>query len=229
MLAGRKKKNVSIREYFSVHPYFSLSLFQATTTISRLEFLLQSNKTTRDERIKSDCFAHIREIWDLFIANCIQYYESGYNVTIDEQIFSFKGILNSTDMLLPYKRGKYGLKFVIMNDSKTFYMINAIPYMSNVETEPLGKFPSHVIKISEPIHNTGRNITCGSWYTSIPLVDTMHEKFSLTMVGSLQRDNPDVPPLIENALAKEPYQFTVSVTINFFPFRILIPVNIMMS
>jgi len=47
-----------------------------------------------------------------------------------------------------------------MNDSETFYMINAIPYIDNDETNPLGRFPSYYVnKISEPIHNTCRNIT----------------------------------------------------------------------
>jgi len=39
----------------------------------------------------------------------------------------------------------------------------------------------------------------------------MRERFSLTMVGSLQRNNHDVPSWIENALAKEPYQFAYQV------------------
>jgi len=108
----------------------------------------------------------------------------GYNVTIDEQIFNFQRRRNNS-MDLSFKRGRYGLKIVTMHNSETFYMINALPYISNVKTEPLGKFPSYYVnKISEPIHNTCRNITC-SWFTSVPLVDTMREKFSLTMVGSL--------------------------------------------
>jgi len=95
-----------------------------------------------------------------------------------------------------------------MHDSETFYMINALPYISNVETESLESLPSYyVTKVSEPIHNTCRNITCDSSFTSVPLVDTMREKFSLTIVGSLRRDNPDVPKLFKKTLAKGTYQF----------------------
>jgi len=44
-------------------------------------------------------------------------------------------------MGLSRKRDKRGLKFVTMNDSETFYMINdAIPCITNVETEPLVSF-----------------------------------------------------------------------------------------
>jgi len=128
----------------------------------------------------------IRKIWNLFIKNCIQYYEPDYNVTIDEQFFNFQGRRNNS-MGLSFKRGRYELKIVTMHDSETFYRINALPYISNVKTESLGKYPSYYVnKISEPIYNTCRNITCDSWFTSIPLVDTMREKVSLTMVGSIR-------------------------------------------
>jgi len=100
---------------------------------------------------------------------------------------------------------------VTMNDSETFYMINAIPYINN-ETEPLGRFPSYYVnELSKPIHNTCRSITCGRWFTSVPLVDTMREKYSLTVVGFLRRDNPDVPPLFKSALAKETYEFAYQI------------------
>jgi len=94
-----------------------------------------------------------------------------------------------------------------MHDSETFYMINAMPYISNVETESLESLPSYYVKkISEPIHNTRRNITCDSWFTSVLLVDTMREKFSLTMVGSLQKDR-NIPQLFKRSPAKGTYQF----------------------
>jgi len=76
-----KEKNVPIHKKFFIH---SLPLFQETTSKNRLEFLLHSllfdDKTTRDKRIKSDCFAHIREIWNLFRTNCIRYYEPGITI-----------------------------------------------------------------------------------------------------------------------------------------------------
>jgi len=105
------------------------------------------------------------------------------------------------------KHGKRKLKIMTMYDSETFYVINAKPYISNVETEALRKFPSYYVrKISEPIHNTYRNITCNSWFISVPFVDTMREKISL-IVDSLQRNKSNVPPLSKSAPAKDMYQF----------------------
>jgi len=54
---------------------------------TRYEFLLSylrfDDVKSHDER-KNNYFTSIRKIWNLFITNCIRYYEPGYNVTIDE-------------------------------------------------------------------------------------------------------------------------------------------------
>jgi len=46
-----------------------------------------------------------------------------------------------------------------------------------------------------------------SVFISVPLIDNIVEKFSLTMVGSLQPDNPDIPQLFKRASVKGSYQF----------------------
>jgi len=84
------------------------------------------------------------------------------------------------------------------------YMINAIFCIGNDETEFLISYSSYIKKISESIHNTFRNITC-SLFTSVSFFDNM-QKFSFTMVGSLQWNNPDVPQMFKRALAKGTYQ-----------------------
>jgi len=105
---------------------------------------------------------HIREIWNIFVTKCIRYYEPlDYNVTIDDRCLiltlTFLDTIYFSRKYLSRKRDKYGIKIVTMNDSDTFYMINAQPYIVKVRTEPL-EF-CYVKKISNPIHNTYRNIT----------------------------------------------------------------------
>jgi len=73
-----KKRNAFLSESFFVH---SLPLFRAAMSKTRYEFLLFhlrfDDVRTRDE-CKSDYFTSIRKIWNLFITNCIRYYEPGY-------------------------------------------------------------------------------------------------------------------------------------------------------
>jgi len=180
----RQKKRTFVSKCFSAH---GLPLFRATMAMCRFLSLLVclqfDDETMGSERFENDYFTCIRGIWNLFVKNCIRYYEPGYNVTIDEY---------SLDVFSSDVSHKQYEKFFIMNDSDTFYMINAISYTVNVGSEPLKSY--YIRKISEPIHNTCRNITCSnSSLTSVPLVDTMHEKFSLTMIGSLRKDKPYVP------------------------------------
>jgi len=192
--------NTVFPDLFSIH---SSPLFRTTMKVNRFEFLLSCLRfdgTTRYNigknhysEIENHYFICLREIWKLFVTNCTQYYEPGSNVTINEYrfevpIFEYRKLSN---------KHKYG-KIVIMNDSDTFYMINAIPYIVKINTEPIKSY--YVMKISEPIHNTGRNITCSnSSFTSMPLVDIMHEKFSLTMICALRKDKPYVPPIFKTA------------------------------
>ncbi|XP_051162152.1 piggyBac transposable element-derived protein 4-like [Leptopilina boulardi] len=127
--------------WWSVH---SMPLFKATMSRNRFTFLFDclrfDDKNTRNERKPIDRFTHIREIWDLFIERCKNNYEPCKNITIDEQLLSFRGRC-SFKMYIPSKRDKYGLKIASMNDADTHYMINAIPYFGTVtervENEPI--------------------------------------------------------------------------------------------
>jgi len=51
----------------------------------------------------------------------------------------------------------------------------------------------YVKKLSEPLFESGRNITADNWFMSVPLVQKMKEK-NLTMVGTLRKNKPEIPP-----------------------------------
>jgi len=192
--------NTVVPDLFSIH---NSLLFRTTMKTNRFWFLLShlrfDDKIIENNHysdIKNHYFICLREIWNLFIKNCIQYYEPGSNVTINEYRFKVP-VYEYKELSNKYKYGK----IVIMNDSDTFYMINAIPYTVKINTEPIKSY--YVMKISEPIHNTHRNITCSnSSFTSVPLVDTMHEKFSLTMTVSLRKDKPYIPSFFKTVQTK---------------------------
>ena len=72
------------------------------------------------------------------------------------------------------KPARYRIKIVSMNDAKTFYTVNAIPYIGQVSVYRDGSIPLYYVrKLSEPIHDTPRNITCDNWFTSIELFNKM--------------------------------------------------------
>lgn len=177
-LAGMHKMSYSTTK--SLWSFNSIPLFRLTMTQNRFVLLVTclrfDDKNTRAERKANDRFTHIREVWELFIANCTKYYEPGSNCTIDEQLLSFRGRC-SFKMYMPAKPDKYGLKVVSLNNSVTHYMYNAIPYVGTVDKNAAEAVPSYYVrKLTEPIYNTGRNITCDNWFTSIPICDTLRKK-----------------------------------------------------
>lgn len=82
------------------------------------------DKETRD---KSDKFAPIRTIWDLFIANCTRSYTPSRDCTVDEQLLGFRGHC-SFRVYIKSKPDKYGLKLMSLNDSNTSYMVYIYSY-----------------------------------------------------------------------------------------------------
>jgi len=190
-----KSKHVNLSELWSRD--FGASLCKVTMSLRRFEFiscrLRFDDKLTRAERRATDVLAPVREIWDIFIRNCqANYYPSEY-VTIDEQLLGFRGRF-SARVYIKSKPARYGIKIVSLNDAKTFYMFNAIPYVGQVQTEPGESVPSYYVrKLSEPIYNSGRNITCDNWFTSVPIFDQMKDKFNLTMVGTMRKNKRQIP------------------------------------
>ncbi|CAH1964196.1 unnamed protein product [Acanthoscelides obtectus] len=162
------------------------------------QFLAQclslDDKNTRKERKEAYKFTHICEIWDHFVENCKSYYTPSDHCTVDEQLVGFRGRYP----LIVYnqnKPDKYGVKIVMMNDSKTFYMINAIPYVGKVKVENKEPVPSYYVrKLAEPIYGTGRTITMYNWFTSIPLSDEILEHHQLTILGTRRKNKRELPP-----------------------------------
>lgn len=105
---------------------------------NRFNFILSclrfDDKNTRAERLGTDRFTHIREIWGKFILNCTAYYEPHSNCTIDEKLLSFRGKC-VFKMYISTKRDNYELKIVPVNDASTHYMFISIPYIGTVDKE----------------------------------------------------------------------------------------------
>ncbi|XP_066590616.1 piggyBac transposable element-derived protein 4-like [Prorops nasuta] len=197
-----KVNRTDIEDLWSVH---SLSLFRATMTYRRFKIILRcirfDDKETRKERLQNDKFAHIRECWDMFISNCKNYYEPGKNVTIDEQLLSFRGRC-SFKIYIPSKPDRYGLKIVSIHDAETHYMFDALPYTGTVvNKEPTESVPAYFVrKLCESISGSNRNITADNWFTSLPIVEKLSDS-NLTYVGTIRKNKQEIPESFKRAPA----------------------------
>lgn len=172
-------------------------IFRATMSLLRFKFLAVcirfDDKRTRQERKTTDKLAPIRFIWDKFIKNCHDMYTPFKHVTVDEQLLGFRGRCQFR-VYIKSKPDQYGLKIVSLNDVKTSYMLNAIPYVGKMSPPNKEPIPRYLVRnITEPIHGTNRNITVDNWFASVGLFQTMVQDYGLTMVGTLRKDKAEIP------------------------------------
>ncbi|XP_043271936.1 piggyBac transposable element-derived protein 4-like [Venturia canescens] len=179
------------------NPMYGSIMYRSTMSRNRFWFISKNlrfdDKTTRGERRETDKFAPIREVWEQFLSNCKLNYNPASYVTIDEQLVSFRGrcpfkVYNGS------KPDKYGIKILMLNDARTFYMFNAEPYAGKVIVAGTESVPSYYIqKLSETLHGSKRNITCDNWFASVPIFKKMLSEHLITMVGTLRKNKREIP------------------------------------
>ncbi|UYV72389.1 hypothetical protein LAZ67_9002911 [Cordylochernes scorpioides] len=127
-----------------------------------------------------------------FFALC---YTPAEYLTVDEMLVGFRGKC-PFKIYIPSKPNKYGIKIVILADSRTHYMYNAMVYTGKYKT-PKSKelsLPTQIVlDISQPLWKSNRNITADNWFTSIELVDKLKEH-ALIYLGTMRKNKPQIPP-----------------------------------
>src|SRR5258705_2237907 len=46
----------------------------------------------------------------------------------------------------------------------------------------------------QTVSGTSRNLTCDSWYTSVPLAKALLDKHKITLIGTLRKNKREIPP-----------------------------------
>ncbi|CAH2101125.1 unnamed protein product [Euphydryas editha] len=110
-------------------------IFRCTMTLSRFKFLSClrfDDANTRRARANDNKLAAISDIFSAWISNCQNNYSPGPILTVDK-------------MYMPKKPARYGLKIVILNDSKTHYMVNAEIYCGKTSDRPRAKNDNNLL------------------------------------------------------------------------------------
>ncbi|CAL4241661.1 unnamed protein product, partial [Meganyctiphanes norvegica] len=197
IMAGiRKDSHLNTHQMWSdtYGGFFYKSLFSQ----KRFEFLTRAlrfdDQATRRDRMRSDRFAHVRDLWDAVIANCKANYKAGAIVTVDEQLLAFRGRCVFR-VYISNKPAKYGIKIFMVCDADTLYCLHAIPYLGkgSVENLPRGVNQGEFItmKLLEDLLDPGRVVCLDNWFTSLSLAKSLLAK-NMHLVGTI-RPKPYLP------------------------------------
>ncbi|KAL7636422.1 UNVERIFIED_CONTAM: hypothetical protein RMT77_013197 [Armadillidium vulgare] len=201
--ASQRDNHLSTLEMFN--PKTGNQVYRSAMSEGRFSFLISclrfDDPTTRDNRKKTDPFAAIRTIWDIFIGNCEKMYTPSENLTIDEQLLAFKGKCPFR-MYIPSKPAKYGIKLIFCNDNNSKYLVRALPYLGKKgpkSEDPKIGLGHHFTKyLTQPYHHSSRNVTTDNWFTSVDLVQDLLSNCGMTLVGTLRTNKKEVPAVMKD-------------------------------
>ena len=101
---------------------------------SILHFLRFDDKSTRRGRLDTDKLTQIREIFEKFSYNCATKYTPTFSLTIDEQLMPMKNRCPFI-VYMPNKPDKFGIKFWLLVEVESKYVVNLQPYLGAQEKE----------------------------------------------------------------------------------------------
>ena len=158
-------------------------------------------RTTRTERLQTDKFCLVSNVWNRFIENGKACYIPDENITIDEQLFPTKARYPFTQYIAS-KPDKFGIKFWLAVDSKSTYLLNGFPYLGKDVHRPEGiPLSEHIVlKLMDPYLLKGRNVTTDNFFTSVKLAEKLEAK-KTSIVGTMNRIRREIPPAIKTMKA----------------------------
>lgn len=193
-----KSSHVNLEDLYK-KDFTGVEFFRTTMAERRFRFLLRAirfdDSTTRNERRQLDKLAPIRHIFDSMNSNCRKHYSIGEHTTIDEMLEPFRGRCPFRQYIKS-KPSKYGIKIFALADAKTFYCSNMEVYCGNQPDGPykVSNAASEVVlRLIQPISNSGRNVTVDNFFTSVPLANKLSQDHKLSLVGTLRKNKREIP------------------------------------
>ncbi|OWA54364.1 putative PiggyBac transposable element-derived protein 4 [Hypsibius exemplaris] len=151
------------------------------------------DKSMRADRLKKDRIPHIRELLDFWTPTLRLNFLPHENMTVDEQLFPFRGRCAHKQYIPTKPRGKFGLKMWLLACAATCYCYY------------LGK-------------KSGRNLTTDNFFTSVELAEELLLR-NITLVGTIRKSREEIPrnllpgPLKDRPLFSSIFGFIKELTL----------------
>ncbi|KAH9632255.1 hypothetical protein HF086_002890 [Spodoptera exigua] len=108
---------------------------------------------------------------------------------------------------MPNKPARYGIKIFVLADSRTYYTAEMEIYAGKQNAGPfdVSNKPLDLVKrMVESIKDSHRNVVMDNWFTSFPLITELYENYGLTVLGTLRKNKPEIPPVFTSTKGREP-------------------------
>lgn len=199
-----------------LHELWSTQFFplpRASMSLKRMLMLLKcirfDSAATRNDRLKTDKAAAIKDLWLMMNHNLEKGYKPHESITVDEQLFGYRGKTKFTQYM-PAKPNKYGLKINWACDSFTSYPLKGQIYTGK---PPGGERQTNVrervvLDLVSRYKGSGRNITTDNFFTSLSLALIL-SSWLLTLVGTVRKNKKFLPA------SMQPHKTRKEFTTNF--------------
>jgi hypothetical protein len=154
-------------------------------------------KSSRSARVIVDKFCMISEIWNRFLTNGQIYFNPKENLTVDEQLLPSKTRCPYTQYM-PQKPDKFGIKFWVLCDTETKFVLNSIPYLGRDEFRPSNtQLGEHVVmELTKPYYKGGYNVTCDNFFTSAKVAEALRKQ-RCSLVGTVRKNRMELPKSLQ--------------------------------
>ena len=170
------------------------------TSIKR--FLRFDNPATRNARLQRDKLAAVRLLLDGFVSNTKKCYMPAYNVTVDEQLYPYRGRCRYKQYM-PSKPAKYGLKYWVLCEASTSYCF-VILYTGKDERREISLGQHVCEQLLQDLRGSAPGLTVDNFFCSLNLARKLLQ-WNITLVGTLRLNRKEIPQECKNPLGKDLY------------------------
>ncbi|XP_019697919.2 piggyBac transposable element-derived protein 4-like [Harpegnathos saltator] len=169
----------------------SYPLYRATVGINRfksiIRFIRFDDFNTRQQRLSEDKAAPIRDLWNMLNANLYAVYKPTENLTIDEQLFPFRGRTKFTQYI-PSEPANYAIKVWWICDAENSYPLKGLIYTGKTgNTREVNQGERVVKELAVLYKGSGINSCMDNFFTSLPLAKHLLS-WNLTIVSTLKKN-----------------------------------------
>lgn len=218
LLMPQVKKH-KINDYWSKDFLLATPAFGQIMSRDRFLLLLRALHFVdlHDSINKKDSLRKIRPIVDHMKQTFKRSFGPFENICIDESLLLFKGRI-FFKQYIPSKRHRFGIKFFLLCDSETGYVLDFIIYTgatteinTGFEEEGLGKSGQIVLTLMETYLGKGHTLFLDNWYTSPVLFQYLYDR--LTNCCGTVKCNRMFLPKLDEKLKKGCVEFKTSKNI----------------